>query len=88
MNKAVWRPIDVAYCCSLRESTVLRLVAHGRIPYRKVGRSVLFLPDEIDAWLHALPGVGVDAAVETSHAYHEAIVVRRRRAAVALQATA
>jgi excisionase family DNA binding protein len=67
MDNAVWRITDVAYYCSLRERTILKLVAQGRIPYRKLGRTLLFLRAEVEAWLRMLSGVSLEAAVEASH---------------------
>jgi hypothetical protein len=62
------------------ECTIRGLVVRGQIPYRKLGRSLLFLPQEIDAWLQALPGVSVEAAVQASQARMLKASMRLKRA--------
>jgi excisionase family DNA binding protein len=78
MDKGVWRMTEVAYYCSLRECTILRLVRQGRIPYRRLGRTWLFLPHEIETWLHALPGVSMEAAVQASYVRLKRVPARKQ----------
>ena len=49
-------PIDVAAAAiylGVGERMVRRLVAERRIPIQRVGRFVMFRPEDLDAWLEA-----------------------------------
>jgi excisionase family DNA binding protein len=89
MLKAVLNVTDAAYFLSCRERAIIRLTREGRIPYRRLGRRLIFIQAELETWLSRLPGVRVTEAVDASHAQHDAMRKRRyRRPAVAAQATA
>ena len=88
MENAVLNVTDAAYFLRCRERTIIRLTREGRIPYRRLGRRLLFLPAELDLWLSQLPGVSVADAVAAQHTEHEARAQRRRRRTIALEATA
>lgn len=51
--------------CLLRtsEHDVQALVREHAIPFRKLGRRLVFLEDELDEWLRGLPGVSVEQAL-------------------------
>jgi excisionase family DNA binding protein len=87
MKKAVLGITDAAYFLSLREGAIVRLAREGRIPYRRIGRKIVFIKAEMETWLFRLPGVSVSDAIAAQHAHTDAIRSRRRRPA-ALQATA
>jgi len=42
-------------CCS--EQAVYKQVYRPALPYRKLGRKVIFLCQEVEAYLHGLPGL-------------------------------
>jgi hypothetical protein len=46
------------------EKGIRAKVTRGLIPYRRLGSRIIFVDDEISAWLRQLPGVGVDQALE------------------------
>jgi Helix-turn-helix domain len=87
MKKAVLNPTDAAYFLSLREASIVRLAREGMIPYRRIGRRLVFIKAELETWLSLLPGVRVADALAAQHARTDAMRTRRRRPA-ALQATA
>jgi excisionase family DNA binding protein len=89
MTPAILTITQAAYMLSLREAAISRLAREGLIPYRRLGRRLLFLPAELETWLSLLPGVSVAEAVAAQHAQHDAMTKRRyRRPTVAAQATA
>ena len=88
MKQAVFNCTDAAYYLGLREGTVVRATRHGTIPYRRIGRRILFIKADLDTWLSLLPGVSVVDAVAAQHAHTDAMTRRRRRPVPALQATA
>ena len=49
--------IEAAYYTKLRERALQDLVERGEIPYRKQGKTLLFLREELDWWLGHLAGV-------------------------------
>jgi Helix-turn-helix domain len=55
--RAVLDITDAAYYTRFRERQLMDLVAAGKIPYRKQGKTVIFLRRELDAWLETLPGL-------------------------------
>jgi excisionase family DNA binding protein len=42
-------------CCT--EQAVYKQVYRQALPYRKLGRKVIFLRHEVEAYLHGLPGL-------------------------------
>jgi excisionase family DNA binding protein len=47
---------EVADFLGVHEKTVLRLVAKGRLPCVRVGRSVRYIPSDISRWVSARKG--------------------------------
>lgn len=45
------------------EKALRAQVARGLIPYRRFGGRIIFLADEVDAFLRQLPGVTLDQAL-------------------------
>jgi excisionase family DNA binding protein len=88
MSNAIMNPTNAAAYLSLREGAIVRLAREGMIPYRRIGRRLIFVRAELELWLSQLPGVCVADAVAAQRAQHEAMVTRRQRRIVALQATA
>ena len=43
-------------------------VERGRVPFRKDGGRIIFLRDELEDFLRALPGVSVDEALKNERA--------------------
>lgn len=43
-------------------------VSRGLVPYRRLGGRIVFLAEEIEAWLRQLPGVGVEEALTNARA--------------------
>jgi len=48
---------DVAILLGRTPKAVRRMVERGQLPYRKLGRRVLFLRAELEEFLNALPGL-------------------------------
>jgi hypothetical protein len=46
------------------DKAVRSRVARGLIPYRRLGGRIVFLADEVDAFLRQLPGVTAEQALE------------------------
>jgi excisionase family DNA binding protein len=61
--RAVLDITDAAYYLHLREGTIRALVKVKQIPYRQLGRKLVFLVAELDAWADALPGVRLQDVV-------------------------
>ncbi len=51
----------------LTEKGLRHLIERRRIPHRRIGRRVVILRDELDRWLHDLPGI----SLEEVHAMQE-----------------
>jgi hypothetical protein len=43
--------VDLAHFCPVKESTILREAALGKIPCRRIGRFIRFVPLEAATWL-------------------------------------
>ncbi len=65
---AVLTPRDAARYLQCGRKALYEAVKHGEIPYRKLGRRLLFLKADLDAWLSRRPGVSVDEAVKVVQA--------------------
>jgi excisionase family DNA binding protein len=65
---AVLTPRDAARYLQCSRTTLGEAVRRREIPYRKLGRRLLFLKADLDAWLSRLPGVSVDEAVKVVQA--------------------
>ena len=61
--RAVLNATDTAYYLSLSEGEIRELITRGQIPYRRLGRTYLFLIRDLEAWFNALPGVSVYEAL-------------------------
>jgi hypothetical protein len=48
----------------ISEKALRAQVARGLIPYRRLGGRIVFLADEVTAFLRGLPGVTVDQALQ------------------------
>jgi len=48
----------------MTEKSVRHLIERGRLPHRKIGRRVVLVKAEIDAWIDTLPGVTVNQVRE------------------------
>ena len=48
----------------LTEKCLRRRLDRGLIPYRKIGRSILFWRSELEAWRLTLPGIDAKTALE------------------------
>ena len=68
MKPAVLNITEAACVLSCRKASIVRLTREGRIPYRRIGRRLVFITAELDLWLSRLPGVSVVDAVAASHA--------------------
>jgi len=55
--KAYLTTDDVADLLGRTPKAIRRMVERGQLPYRKLGRRVLFLREELEAFIEALPGV-------------------------------
>ena len=55
--KAYLTTEDVAHLLGRTPKAIRRLVERGQLPYRKLGRRIVFLRAELDAFIEALPGV-------------------------------
>jgi excisionase family DNA binding protein len=55
---------EAACYTKLRERALLESVDRGEIPYRKHGKTLLFLRHELDHWLENLPGVKAPEATQ------------------------
>jgi len=49
------RPVAILLRCSPK--AVRRMVERGQLPFRKLGRRVIFLREELETFLEALPGL-------------------------------
>lgn len=56
-RQAVFDIPRAAALLGLTEKALRRQVERGRIPFRRLGRKLIFLESEIQAWLETLPGV-------------------------------
>jgi excisionase family DNA binding protein len=59
MSNAIMNPTNAAAYLSLREGAIVRLAREGMIPYRRIGRRLIFVRAELELWLSQLPGVCV-----------------------------
>lgn len=50
----------VASLLGLTEKGLRRQVDRRRVPYRRLGRKVVFIKSEIEAWMNALPGAKLE----------------------------
>ncbi len=64
MAKAVFNKTETAYDLNCTEKTIDGLVTQQAIPYRMLGKRIIFLQREIDEWLQNLPGVTVAEALQ------------------------
>jgi excisionase family DNA binding protein len=48
---------DMAVLLGCSEQAVYKQVYRQALPYRKMGRKVVFLRQEVEAYLHGLPGL-------------------------------
>ena len=64
LNGAVKDVTMFAAWLGASEKKVRSDVARGRLPYRKHGGRIVFLQDEIEDYLHRLPGVTVKEALQ------------------------
>ena len=48
---------EVARLLGRSPKAIEHMVERGQLPYRKLGRRVLFLREELEAFIEALPGV-------------------------------
>jgi len=48
---------EVALLLGRTQKAIRRMVERGQLPYRKLGRRVLFLRAELEEFLEALPGL-------------------------------
>ena len=48
---------DMASLLGCSEQAVYKQVYRPALPYRKFGREVIFLPQEVEAYLNGLPGL-------------------------------
>jgi excisionase family DNA binding protein len=48
---------DMAALLGCSEQAVYKQVYRRALPYRKLGRKVIFLRQEVEAYLHGLPGL-------------------------------
>jgi excisionase family DNA binding protein len=55
--KAYLTTDDVARLLGRTPKAIRRMVERGQLPYRKLGRRILFLRAELDEFIAALPGV-------------------------------
>jgi hypothetical protein len=46
-----------AFCIGCSEQAVYKQVYRQALPYRKLGRKVIFLRQEVEAYLNGLPGL-------------------------------
>ena len=53
-----------AQALGISEKALRAKVARGTIPYRRDGGRIVFLAEEVSAFLHALPGVSVEEALQ------------------------
>lgn len=44
----------------LTEKGLRRQVEKGRVPFRRLGRKIVFVTSEIQQWVNDLPGVSLD----------------------------
>jgi excisionase family DNA binding protein len=61
--KAAFDRLSAAYYLSVPERVLTDLVDAGKIPHRKIGKKVLFIQRDLDAWLETLPGLSVKQAL-------------------------
>jgi excisionase family DNA binding protein len=59
-NQALTLP-KAAEFMGLSHASIYKLVAVGKIPYRKQGRRLLFLKCELEQYLLQLPGLSLEA---------------------------
>ncbi len=60
--KAVMMLTDTASYLATTEDAIYKLVETQAIPFHRLGRRLVFLQAEIDAWLARLPGTDVETA--------------------------
>jgi excisionase family DNA binding protein len=53
------------------------LVQRGGIPCRRIGRKIVFVQAELDAWLQQLPGITVAQAIASIKPEHREMYVRK-----------
>jgi Helix-turn-helix domain len=62
-NGATKDVASLAARMGVSEKALRAQVARGLIPYRRFGGRIIFLADEVDAFLRQLPGVTVEQAL-------------------------
>lgn len=50
-DKLIWTIDEVCRFTAYKKGTVYNLVSNGNIPYRKRGKRLFFIPNEILSWL-------------------------------------
>jgi excisionase family DNA binding protein len=68
--KAVLTVLEASYYTTIPAKTIYDLIRDRKIPYRKQGTRIVFLLDELDQWLHALPGLPVKELIEAEKSRH------------------
>lgn len=48
-----------AHYLGTSEKSIRHLIGRGRLPHRRIGRRVVLVKAEIDAWIDTLPGVSL-----------------------------
>ena len=61
--RAVLNLADAAYYLHMTEAAIRELVRDRKIPYRKRGDTLMFLIDDLQTWMRALPGISAAEAV-------------------------
>ena len=56
-KKEVWSTRDCAQFLNRSEGAIRNLVLRRRVPFRKCGGRLAFLPDEIKLWVQESPGL-------------------------------
>jgi excisionase family DNA binding protein len=57
MDPMLLTPTEAAYFLRLEEKHVRHLVAHGKLPYRRIGKLLRFLRVELEHWATHQPGI-------------------------------
>ena len=60
LDKPTWHTPDTAEYLDTSEGAVRNLVMRRKIPFRKVAGRLIFLPDEIKAWVQNSPGLRLE----------------------------
>jgi excisionase family DNA binding protein len=72
---------EIAALLGTTERAIAHMMSKGTIPHRKMGARVVFLPDEIQDWLHRLPGVSLTALREAHDAVQTPVDIPEPRQA-------